>query len=350
MFDHPKLNCPDCGEAVEATNQSRHSFHEIPRRAFLQTTGKAAVAIAAAPLLNFASPLIARETGEMAETLVKRLHDTLTEAQKKAVLLPWNDARRLQVNNNWRVVPQAIDEFYSSEQQRLIQEILQGVTSEEGDEKILRAMQDDMGGLGNYSACLFGDGDEKLAFMLTGRHQTIRADGGAEKNVVFGGPVFYGHAVTFNERPDHPGNVWWHQARLASKVFHALDGKQQKLALVLRGSPADNPASIQLQGEKGAFAGIPVSELSRDQKALVEEVIRSLLAPYRQSDIERVMAAVSANGGLDKLHLSFYQDGDLPDKDGIWDRWKLEGPSFVWYFRGSPHVHTWINIANNANI
>jgi hypothetical protein len=29
------------------------------------------------------------------------------------------------------------------------------VTSEEGYEKILRAMQDDMGGLGNYSACLF---------------------------------------------------------------------------------------------------------------------------------------------------------------------------------------------------
>ena len=40
--------------------------------------------------------------------------------------------------------------------------------------------------------------------------------------------------------------------------------------------------------------------------------------------------------------------GDLPDKDGIWDRWKLEGPAFVWYFRGSPHVHTWINIAHKA--
>ena len=350
MSSLPNRICPDCGEAVTATNQSRHLLHEIPRREFLQKAGKAAVAIAATPLLNFASPLITPESGETAETMVKYLRDMLTEAQKKAVLLPWNDPRRLQVNNNWRVVPQAIDEFYSSEQQRLIQEILKGVTSAEGYEKILRAMQDDMDGLGNYSACLFSDGGEKLAFMLTGRHQTIRADGGAEKSAVFGGPIFYGHAVTFNERPDHPGNVWWHQARLASKVFYALDGKQQKLALVLRDSPADNPATIRLQGESGKFAGIPVSELSRDQKTLVEEVMRSLLGPYRQTDVERVMAAVKTNGGLDKLHLSFYQDGDLPDKDGIWDRWKLEGPSFVWYFRGSPHVHTWINVANGANI
>lgn len=350
MFDQPKLICPDCGEAVEATTQSRHFFHEIPRRDFLQKAGKAAVAVAVTPLLNFASPFIARETGETAETMVKRFRDTLSEAQKKAVLLPWNDPRRLRVDNNWSVVPQLLGEFYSREQQAIIQEILKGVTSEEGYEKILRAMQDDMGGLGNYSACLFSDSSEKLAFMLTGRHQTIRADGGAEKNAVFGGPIFYGHAVTFNERPDHPGNVWWHQARLASKVFYALDGKQQKLALVLRDSPADNPATIKLQGESGKFAGIPVSELSRDQKALVEEVIRSLLAPYHQADIERVMAAVRANGGVDKLHLSFCQDGDLPDKDGIWDRWKLEGPCFVWYFRGSPHVHTWINIAQRTNI
>lgn len=350
MSDTSKLFCPDCGEAIDTTKQSRHPFHEIPRREFLQKAGKAAVAVAAAPLLNFAPPTFSRETDETAETMVKRLHDTLTETQKKVILLPWNDSRRLRVENNWRVVPQRLGEFYSREQQAIIQEILKAVTSEEGHEKILRAMQDDMGGLGNYSACLFGDGDEKLAFMLTGRHQTIRADNGVDKNTVFGGPIFYGHAVTFYERPDHPGNVWWHQARLASKAFYALDGKQQKQALVLRDSPADNPATIRLQGENGQFAGIPVSELSRDQKALAEEVIRSLLSPYRQSNVERVMAAISANGGIDKLHLSFYQDGDLPDKNGIWDRWKLEGPSFVWYFRGSPHVHTWINVARSASI
>jgi hypothetical protein len=343
-----RVYCPDCGETIDATDHSRHQFSEMPRREFLQKVGKTAVAVAAAPLIHLCSPALASGKNETAETMVKHLRDSLTAEQKKAVLLPWGDPRRLRVENNWRVVPQHLGEFYSKEQQVIIQEILKGVTSEEGYDKIMRAMQDDMGGFGNYSACLFSDGAEKFAFMLTGRHQTIRADGGAEKNAVFGGPIFYGHAVTFYERPDHPGNVWWHQARLAGKVFHALDGKQQKQALILHGSPADSPATIQLQGENGRFAGIPLSELSRDQKDLVEEVIRSLLEPYRQSDVESAMAAIKANGGVEMLHLSFYKDGDLPDKDGIWDRWKLEGPAFVWYFRGSPHVHTWINVASKA--
>ena len=27
----------------------------------------------------------------------------------------------------------------------------------------------------------------------------------------------------------------------------------------------------------------------------------------------------------------------------------LEGPSFVWYFRGAPHVHVWVNIADSSD-
>lgn len=30
--------------------------------------------------------------------------------------------------------------------------------------------------------------------------------------------------------------------------------------------------------------------------------------------------------------------------DGVWDVWQLEGPGMVWYFRGYPHVHTWVNV------
>ena len=44
-----------------------------------------------------------------------------------------------------------------------------------------------------------------------------------------------------------------------------------------------------------------------------------------------------------------YKEGDL-GKDGVWDNWRLEGPSFVWYFRGKPHVHGWVNVADRPNI
>ena len=60
-------------------------------------------------------------------------------------------------------------------------------------------------------------------------------------------------------------------------------------------------------------------------------------------------ACLKKQGGLDNCSLAFYQDGDIGD-DGVWDNWRLEGPSFVWYFRGSPHVHMWVNIGDSAEV
>jgi hypothetical protein len=45
--------------------------------------------------------------------------------------------------------------------------------------------------------------------------------------------------------------------------------------------------------------------------------------------------------------MAFYKAGDI-GKDGVWDVWQLEGPNMVWYFRGAPHVHVWVNIAAGA--
>ena len=52
---------------------------------------------------------------------------------------------------------------------------------------------------------------------------------------------------------------------------------------------------------------------------------------------------LKATGGVDKLNMAFYQEGDLQN-DKEWDIWRVEGPAFVWHFRGHPHVHAYINI------
>ena len=41
--------------------------------------------------------------------------------------------------------------------------------------------------------------------------------------------------------------------------------------------------------------------------------------------------------------MSFYKNHDIGG-DGVWDVWQLESPNMLWYFRGSPHVHVWVNI------
>jgi hypothetical protein len=59
------------------------------------------------------------------------------------------------------------------------------------------------------------------------------------------------------------------------------------------------------------------------------------------------MQDIKENGGLDSLWLAFYASEDIGN-DGVWDVWRLEGPAMVWYFRGSPHVHTWVRVNAEA--
>ncbi len=30
--------------------------------------------------------------------------------------------------------------------------------------------------------------------------------------------------------------------------------------------------------------------------------------------------------------------------------WRLEGPAFIWHFRGIPHVHTWVHVADDPAV
>ena len=93
----------------------------------------------------------------------------------------------------------------------------------------------------------------------------------------------------------------------------------------------------------------PVTEFSGDQKEHLQSILKLLLEPFRQSDQDEVTRCLKVQGGLDACHLAFYKEADLGE-DNLWDNWRLEGPSFVWYFRGNPHVHVWVNIADTSNI
>ena len=57
---------------------------------------------------------------------------------------------------------------------------------------------------------------------------------------------------------------------------------------------------------------------------------------------DEAMKLVEANG-LDQLHMAFFRDPGVGN-DGVWNVWQIEGPSMLWYFRGDPHVHTWVHI------
>ena len=325
--------CPDCSPGVT-------------RRDFIRAVGgvvaAGAVGLPAAGRLS-ASPFAAE--GKSSETWVKTFHDSLTEEQRKFMHFGFDHPLRSKISNNWDIVNPdvgAIGKFYTPDQQEVLGQIFRGIVTEDGYERFQKQMNDDAGGFDKYTCALFGKPGEKFEFVLTGRHLTLRVDGNSVENAAFGGPIFYGHAVEFNEKPDHPGNVWWHQARLANEIFKALDGEQREKALQPK-VPADNAKVIELRPRGATIPGLAGEELSADQKELLERTLKSLLGMFRKSDVDEALACIKKNGGLEALRMAFYADEDI-GSDGIWDCWRVEGPSFVWHFRGSPHIHVWVNL------
>src|SRR5205085_12037149 len=117
-------------------------------------------------------------------------------------------------------------------------------------------------GFGTCAVALFGQpGSGKFEFVFTGRHVTRRCDGDSVEGAAFGGPIFYGHQAGDNdaEKPDHPGNAYWYQAKRANELFQALNGKQRELALLEKARPERHEATIKLTGKKIGLDGIPVT-------------------------------------------------------------------------------------------
>lgn len=330
-------------------------FFHPSRRRFLHTASAAGVAAfipgGTRPELFAAEPV----STPTAETLAGQLHASLTPAQRAQVCFPWDYRHpkfgllRTRVANNWQASqPEIASDFFTTAQQGLVREIFESLITPEWQPRFDRQLEDDCGGFGfGQSIALLGDpGSGRFQFLLTGRHMTLRCDGDSADHVAFGGPIFYGHDTgSFTEEPGHPGNVFWPQAVAANEVFAMLDGHQRAAALVQR-APKENAI-----GFPGATRrpGLSVADLSADQRAELDRVLTLLLEPFRGTDRAEVQRCLAAQGGLEACRMVFYRQGDLGG-DGVWDNWRLEGPAFVWHFRGAPHVHVWVNIADSPQV
>lgn len=314
----------------------------VDRREFMATAALGAAAMAAPGSGRAAE-------SSRSETLVGELYRSLSAHQKQAVVHDFDHPLRRHVDNNWQISPHRIGQFFNADQQAMITEIFRKLHSPEFADRVFQHLEDDAGGLGNYSCSLFGEpGGGKFEFVITGRHCTARCDGDSSEGAAFGGPIFYGHeGEGFDEKPDHPSNVYWFQAKRANEVFQALDGKQRAAALLGSARAEAAERTVELKGAGEPLEGLPVAEMSADQRALVEGVIEDLLLPFREEDRREAMKYIRTNGELDSLSMAFYSNHDIGG-DGVWDVWQLESPNMLWYFRGAPHVHVWVNIRAEA--
>ena len=325
------------------------------RRQFVKGVATSALGVASLPVIS-SVPAFARvqekvgpSPKDAAESAVARLFKTLSDEQRKLIAFPFDHHLRSRVNNNWAIVKPMISDM-TKEQQALCHEIMKGITSEDGYDRFMRQMDEDAGGFDSYHVALFGEPgtDKPFEWVLSGRHDTLRADGNSLEGLAFGGPIFYGHAAhSDNEDASHTDNVWWYQGQQANAIFKSLDDTQKAGAL-FDSAPSDSPKTIRLLGDEvDKQPGLSIAGLDGQQKQMVDKLLKDMLLPYRASDAAEVMEHIKAAGGIDRLRISFFKEGDIGN-DGVWDMWKLEGPAFSWFFRGSPHVHTWLHVARDA--
>jgi hypothetical protein len=243
-----------------------------------------------------------------------------------------------------------ICDVYTKAQQDLLERIVKSMSSgDDGYRQISRnGGWDNTGSFDRCGAHFFGEPGKKYAFVFASHHLTIRADGDFEDGVAFGGPVYYGHSPNGWSR----GNIFNYQTQSVVKLYRALDGKQQEKATMPErkpGIPRELYASVVFKAKAEDRPGLLAEDMSKDQRALVEEVMRTVLRPYRKEDVEEVMAVVKKNGGLEKIKLAFYtetHERTKTSKEQPWSFWRLEGPGFVWNYRCLPHVHTYVNISS----
>jgi hypothetical protein len=337
------LSCQECDQGPPVSPL-------LGRRDFIRVVGASAAVVALGGLTPLAKARAARaEKQAAAEAMVFELFGTMDSDQKKKLVMPWDAGAKGGLparlgTHNAPVGKSVIGEAYSKKQVELLNKIFRSISNgEEGYKRLSRNNKfDNSGDFESIGVLIYGEPAEgkKFSLVFAGHHITLRCDGNSEDRTAFGGPLYYGHSPSGYST----NNVFYYQTKAVHEVYTALDSKQRTVG-VLDGKWKDGVDSVKLPKKGATLPGVKFADMSKDQKELVEKVMRELVAPYRKEDGDEVLELVKANGGMEKLSLAFYKEGETT-ADKPWTHWRLEGPGFVWSFRALPHIHTFVNISS----
>jgi hypothetical protein len=343
-------SCPECESGPVSQPILR-------RRDFIRVLGTSAAVAAVGGLTPLQKARAAREAKQAeAESLVFELFKTMDSDQKKKLVLPWdavtpsnkNIPARLHIFANGPVGKSVIGLEYNKKQVEILDKIFRSISNgTEGYRQLSRGNKfDNSGSFESIGALIYGEPVEgkKFALVFDGHHLTIRCDGRSEVKTAFGGPIYYGHSPSGYATT----NVFYNQTKIANELFGALNEKQRELALK-PGHWADGDATVKLPNKAAKVSGLSIQEMSKDQKELIEKVMRELVSPYRKEDGDEVMEIIKENGGMEKIALAFYEDSESKKDNKAWAFWRLEGPGFVWSFRALPHIHTHVSISSKIS-
>ena len=298
--------------------------------------------------------------------------ETLDDAQREQVSFDFDDELK---TSNWSNLPAPLVERsgvplggMTEEQQQAAMAILQAALSEEGYEKTVGIMVSDQvladeGGGGDlqfgidrYVVAIFGSPSETEPWMLQfgGHHLGLNLTVSGEDNVLtpsFVGvqPSEYTLAEAGNLTAFEPANVldggtvrpMGAENDEAFELMNALDAQQQEEAIL------DYEVSdlVLGPGEDGRVLepeGIPASEMTADQQALLLDLVREWVGIANEGAAEARMSEIEDN--LDGTYFAW----SGPTTNGEVTYYRITGPTLHIEFAheaapppgGILHVHT----------
>jgi hypothetical protein len=283
---------------------------------------------------------------EPVETLARRLYSSLDEEQRASTCVSYDHPLRQYHNRGVWGGGRSVLLGFNRQQRQLLTDLLYAGLSEDGRRRVPEEYFTRWSGVHSLRVLISGDPTAgPYQIILTGTHVNLRVGGKSVEGAAFGGPQVYGDQRG-NEIAGLPGNLYREQFVTAQQLLQSLDAGRRKYA-VLEEAPVQT--QIELQGRHGSFPGLPVAELTSEGKSMVREVVERVFSTYPADDVTFARECLEANGGLGALSVSYYQhgeDGDIPEAQVF----RIEGPSAVFYFRGYPHVHAFLNVAMDGDV
>ena len=332
----------------------------LDRRRFLQLGGLAAGALATRGLDGL---IVAETAGWDFRRTARSLVESLSPLQRRHVMLPWDHPSRGLVTHVacMRHAPRVAD-VLGAGQRRLVQRLYDTMTSAPERRRLGRLVGLEAGGLDPCALLIYGNPDHgDFQVMISGAHLLIRGGGMTRAGSAFGGPLAYGHQLG-NGVPRLPGNAFADHGDALNAFLATLPETAQREARV-RGR-AHHETAVQLQGPHGRFRGLAASRLGERGRERLAGLVDLMLSCYDTTDREAAWGCIRRNGGVEALRLAVWTDGgryddgramtDLPPDErarrGVpyWHVWRIEGPGSVLHFRGWPHVHAAIHLADDG--
>lgn len=203
-----------------------------------------------------------------------------------------------------------------------------------------------------YYLSVFGEPSDNglWGWRVEGHHLSLNfsvKDG----KVVASTPEFFGaNPGTVDAGKERQIRVLGPEEDIARQILKLCTSEQQKVCWISKDAPDEVPGPGALQAAVAAPVGLPYSQMSADQKKLLQDLMTEYLKNL-PADIEQERRAAINDAGMDAIHFAWYGDPDLHQRH----HYRVQGKTFVIEYNNTQnnanHVHSmWRNLQGDFGL